>query len=683
MKVIITIIFITTLLFQGLLGKSKDLKTKSTLTVIEINKGDEINYELKNGRIVKIILKECRSEIIFSTVDLPSKGTSNDASVYKMECTVNIDGQDMEMVRYVPVQESFYEPYVVNGLRIWFDALGNLSEFYNENHGECLPVKDARFALQDATLPICPEKITDWCPMPAGFPDVGKCYRGEDTWLGTYFGTDLHGGMDVDMPSNTPLWSPISFDNNYYFNSLKAGHNNNRWRALKHWKNGDTWILQTHHLNELLIPEFQPINKGEKYAYTAGIHTGYHPHTHFVFKVKQQDDEEVLIDPWIIFWQILENRKAASKELKAVINQFEPGKTGSTIQFDGTNSQLGLSGTIPYHYWSFGEGGFSTMPNPVHIYQKPGIYPVTLTLFDGENYVTTTQHITINGEVASLPELKVNQGNNPSFDSRNVWEMDSYGHGNILIPNTIHFSVPQLKDDTIKSQAIILNYLNKKYLISNKYPVRLEPVYKHGNNWLKVKKTEINDTTSLLEIIPDINKMNKHEGEFVAYLVINDDRCINSPVMVRVIVDFIKANDEKTIIIDNQDVNCIKSNYYWLTNKLDLPWTKAYRESFLLSSGKSENDYIRFLPKLKEGRYKVSLMSPLYQQELLAKQIKGFYVNVNSKEGIKSIWINPSASVNIGEFDFLPGNSYVEICSKNAKGIIIVDAIVFEKTKEK
>src|SRR5690606_23719474 len=105
-----------------------------------------------------------------------------------------------------------------------------------------------------------PVDLGPWCPLPENFPDVRSAYRGDDTWLGTYFGSDLHGGLDINMPSNSPLWAPIPLDNNFYFNTTTGGQNNNRWRALKYWDNGDVWTLQTHHHDQLLVPELQPVS---------------------------------------------------------------------------------------------------------------------------------------------------------------------------------------------------------------------------------------------------------------------------------------------------------------------------------------------------------------------------------------------------------------------------------------
>lgn len=669
---------------HGLKGEIISVPAKKTLTVVELNEGDEVKYELQSGRIVHLKLLGSKSGIVFSTIDLPAEGTSTDASVFKMECLVNIDGHDLKMLRYTPVQESFYEPYNVNGLRIWFDALKSLDQFYNENHGNCLPAKQVRLALHDATLPIGPEEITNWCNIPENYPDVGLCYRGEDTWLGTYFGTDLHGGLDINMPSNAPLWAPFSLDYNYYFNSVKAGHNNNRWRALKHWDNGDTWIIQTHHHNELTVPEFREIEKGTKYAHAAGTLAGSHTHTHFVFKVKQPGFNEYYIDPWIIFWQILENKKHSQSRLSAKIEPFAPGATGDNILFDGSGSSAGLNPESMEFYWSFGDGGFALSQRPLHIYQKPGIYPVTLTVFDGMNYSSSTQHITIDGNPAALPEFRVTQENNPAFQTRKTTETDTYNQPSGILPNTVSFSLPHHTKEEIKPRKIHLKLLHSEDFSDQRYSQRIETNYIHGRDWLdfEVEKTPRNDSL-VISLMPKIGSLNTQEGKSEAWLVFHDNSFINSPYLVRVEVNFHRPANAAEVIVDDQDPDCIKSNNNWLTNKLNddlgLPWSRCHGESFLMGAGNAGTGFIRYLPKLQEGKYRVSLHSPLYDQDIITDKVKGFYVNVSGKNGIEKKWINPHESTIIGEFEFSSCDGYVEITSAGSKGLIVADAVRFEK----
>ena len=52
----------------------------------------------------------------------------------------------------------------------------------------------------------------------------------------------------------------------------------------------------------------------------------------------------------------------------------------NTVSFAGTEAEHGLP---PYYYhWDFGDGFTSTDPNPSHIFARPGVYNVSLTVDD-------------------------------------------------------------------------------------------------------------------------------------------------------------------------------------------------------------------------------------------------------------------------------------------------------------
>jgi hypothetical protein len=209
--------------------------------------------------------------------------------------------------REVATQKSFYEPLEIMGLRLWFDACRDIFDFLTEGHGPAMPRKQARFALQDASLRICPDKLQPWCPLPPGGLRVEQCYNGEDVWLGAYFGAAAHGGLDINHPRGTPIRAPLDIHDHWLFNSVAAGHNNNRWRGLHHWDDGSTWVLQVHHLIRLLVEEHQPMKAGTHMAEGAGVWVGSHDHSHFVFKVREKgadESEDILLDPWILFWQM-------------------------------------------------------------------------------------------------------------------------------------------------------------------------------------------------------------------------------------------------------------------------------------------------------------------------------------------------------------------------------------------
>jgi PKD repeat protein/N-acetylneuraminic acid mutarotase len=64
----------------------------------------------------------------------------------------------------------------------------------------------------------------------------------------------------------------------------------------------------------------------------------------------------------------------------ATVAHLEGGSTAS-FQFSGGSSRDPEGGPLQY-LWSFGDGGGSTLVDPVHLYLEPGSYPVTLTVTD-------------------------------------------------------------------------------------------------------------------------------------------------------------------------------------------------------------------------------------------------------------------------------------------------------------
>ncbi len=658
--------------------KEITINSKNTLTVLEIDSGDKVNYILRGGRRLQIELIETKAHIVFTTLDTLKKGSSGQGTIYSITCKIRIDGQEMEMVRYIPVQQSFYEPYVVNGLKIWFDALKSLSDFFNENHGDCLPQKEARFAFQDADLPICPQIIENWCPLPNKQLFVKNAYSGEDTWLGTYFGADLHGGLDINMPSNTPLWTPIDFDEHYYFNSLKAGHNNNRWRGVKHWKNKDEWCLQTHHLVQLLVREYQPIKKGQPYAFSAGVHTGYTPHTHFVFKVKQPNYDWYFIDPWILFWQIIENNKEKSNSINANIMPFSPVLTGENIQFSSEGSRSGVWGNELKYYWDFGDGYTSIHRNPVHTFVEPGIFPITLLVDNGINKDIYTQHITVNGTEINGNSFMISCNDEPSFKRRKKWKTRRY-NGAAHIANTLEYKGYHNQKEAFNTKKVLIKSKNFKWEEKPNNSFRFEVIYKHGKDWLDVNSIFYEDSIRL-SLQPQIDRMINKYGFYEAFLFINHENAFNIPHYVRIYVEFDLSKPNSDIIIDDSDADCIMSDYFWLSPEFHYDWSSGYNGKYFINKDNSKGEYVRYIPNLEEGRYVVKLKSPAYEQKSILSKVGGFNVIVKHKNGINKIWVEPNKSLTIGEFEFINGKeNYVEIISDGSIGLIVVDALDFQK----
>jgi len=278
-------------------------KAKDTLTAIEIDRGESIEFELISGDILHIELISTHAHILHTTLKQLKIEVHGARTDYCFNCVLKINGQEYTFDREVSTQRSFYEPWEIQGVRIWLDAVQDIFEFLSEEHGECSPQKHARLAFQDVQMSICPEPLHPWCPLPDGGLKIENCFRGEDCWLGAYNGASAHGGLDINHPRGTPLWAPLEIHDHFYFNSLKMGHNNNRWRGIHRWSNGAEWIFQAHHMTELTVEERQPITKGGQFAWGAGVLSGGIDHSHFVFKIYDYG-QTILLDPWILFWQM-------------------------------------------------------------------------------------------------------------------------------------------------------------------------------------------------------------------------------------------------------------------------------------------------------------------------------------------------------------------------------------------
>ncbi|GMV83285.1 MAG: hypothetical protein AMXMBFR7_44690 [Planctomycetota bacterium] len=73
------------------------------------------------------------------------------------------------------------------------------------------------------------------------------------------------------------------------------------------WPNGAEWVIQVHHLSRLYVPEHKPITAGALLADGGGVRVSRREYSHFVFRVRDGSDE-VLLGPWILFWQMYRDR---------------------------------------------------------------------------------------------------------------------------------------------------------------------------------------------------------------------------------------------------------------------------------------------------------------------------------------------------------------------------------------
>jgi len=285
---------------------------RSTLTPIEMFHGDTIKFTLSDS-IARIELLNTGAEVMETSLKKIGQEEPYGKTTYRFWGDFIINGKETRLLREVGTQKSFYEPWVFNGLRLWFDAVDAIFEFMQETHGPCRlnpsfahrlpPRKQARLVLQDVNSRICPEKLHPWCPLPEEGIKIENCYQGEDCWMGAFDGASAHGGLDLNHPKGTPLHTPFDLDNQFLARSVIDGAVNNSWRGFRRWDSGSDWVILSAHMSKLLIPEYTPLKKGTHYAEAAGIWVGTHEHSHFTFVVNDLGDTYHL-DPWILFWQM-------------------------------------------------------------------------------------------------------------------------------------------------------------------------------------------------------------------------------------------------------------------------------------------------------------------------------------------------------------------------------------------
>ena len=300
-------------------------QVKATLSPVNLDAGDTLALTLRDGRVWEMTLLHTAAEILARTT---MGGAARDPSAqngeiaaYAFSCELRVNGRAVTCRREVGTQASFYEPPCVDGVRLWFDAAAcafqSAGGFIGEKdwpHGWiCRPARQARFAVQEADLSICPEAIRPWYPQAVGPLDIRDCYNGEDCWMGPYSGGAAHCGLDINMPAGTILSAPISFDDHYLFNATAAGYGNNRWRGTRHWPDGSEWWLQSHHQIAMLVPEHTPLPAGTPYATGAGVAVGAHEHSHFMFRVIEQGGD-YLLDPWMLFREMASSRAAGGAQ---------------------------------------------------------------------------------------------------------------------------------------------------------------------------------------------------------------------------------------------------------------------------------------------------------------------------------------------------------------------------------
>jgi len=674
------------------------ITARDTVTAVEMDHGDELRFTLCSGRTVSMILEDTEAVIV--------ERVEPGGIIYRFACHVRIDGQRLTLQRFVCAQECFYEPYVVDGLRIWPDTVKAVFDvvpvrYPQEGNLRCRPRKAARFALQDAALRVCPQETHPWLDEPQNFLDVGRCYNGDDCYLGPYLGQACHVGMDINHRAGSPLLAPIDFDTQAWFNSLTMGHNNNRWRGIRRWPNGDVWALQTHHLIKLLVPENTPLQIGTRYATTAGVHVGSHEHTHFEFKVGRKNDErplpasddpvsiacpidfddhseaaqndpEVLhLDPWVLFWQIFEDRKMRQGELRAAIQPLAPARTGEPVTFSAEAARSsGADGAAVYR-WTFGDGGSAIGQTARHVFTRPGMFPVTLVVDDGRHIAARTQHIAVTGPAGEHPVLALTAGDEPSFRPRPASMADVYGWPVPSLPHTLTFvaraSRPVPSGKTVALQNLGGGTLAPASVIVDRRAD--EPA------WLSLHPTG-SDDQQLVRVTVDASGL--APGAYRGVVHIECSGAVNSPQPLTVSLEVRDDALVAEVTVDDRDEGFFATPYFWVGHRFSrCPPRRRGHDGFYLTNGNRavSGEFARFTPDLLAGTYRVS-----FSGATPFPPDSEFDVRVRHVGGETTVRVRPETSRQIGRFEFAAGtDGFVEIQAAGSRGLMIADAVTFAR----
>ena len=151
--------------FVPLIKRVVQRVAKDTITPMTLNHGDELHFQLRNSETRKIQLERTSAEVL-------SRDKNGRVKKYKFSADLLIDGRPHVLERVIPAQESFYEPLVVDGMRVWLDAVSDIfiddGGFMEEKDISlgiaCRPKRKARIVVNDVNDRICPDKIAWWYP---------------------------------------------------------------------------------------------------------------------------------------------------------------------------------------------------------------------------------------------------------------------------------------------------------------------------------------------------------------------------------------------------------------------------------------------------------------------------------------------------------------------------------------
>ena len=249
------------------------------------------------------------------------------------------------------------------------------------------------------------------------------------------------------------------------------------------------------------------------------------------------------------------------------------------------------------YFWCFGDGGTSPSPNPTHIYMAPGIYPVTLTVDDGNNLASQTHLITVDGNKINKPTITISSVNNPEFDSRRVSVCDVYGVPPKFVPHSLTFVFYKGSKEPQTKSIEVAGYDSAKKI-----------KYETDSNYILIKY-EANENADCVILLITVDPANLKTGascsKIKVFLKNNED--ISQEVDVVCVVRSEKP--PKHLVLDNEDNDFYCTPYFWVGHRF-WKWNKPRGiNNFYLANGRrtSKGEYVLYRPYIESGLYDISL----------------------------------------------------------------------------
>ena len=416
--------------------------------------------------------------------------------------------------------------------------------------------------------------------------------------------------------------------------------------------------MQVHHVGSLTVEEHIPVAKGTRVAKGALVHLGCHSHSHFVFRAYERGEEYVL-DPWILFRQILINKK--KNYLHASIQHQSQILTGEHVTFTGTSNKSDTS-----FLWRISDGTSYCGESVRHIFTAPGIYAVELSVFTQDEADYILEYVTVSGNCVSAPRMLV-QIQDRGFSSKRLPYTSVYGLENDLL-NVIDLAVYRdyqgtvVREFTVAKSGMHPFDTRELDVVSNAEAVRAE-VMQEGEHEVVVSVHA--DVAGLSE--NQLIRLDLRSGLINGFQTVWLKVRLTEPDRGPAVVCSCKSRDfylEGFDFVGHKFVNWFGS--------------RGYDQFYLTDGGeKSPDTKAVFRPVLSAGWYRLEFV----KHELLERNCL-IAVKVSGADGTHDVIVNPRETLEIGTFLFPEGNGgRVELIPCQSTGVVLADAVKFIREK--